>query len=84
MKTDKQKALEWFERYVIGSDPILITDSQFHKWREPIEAIRKALQEPVDLEALKKDESLADTVTELRILKGWNDCLDHLREKGII
>lgn len=67
------------------SEPIYLKEHM-----QDVETIRQALQRPqIDVEELKKDSSIFDgnqyvPTASCHFDKGWNDCIDHLNEKGYL
>lgn len=63
-------------------------------YRDPKKAIKawntRAETKPVDVEALKKSEKMLGVLIsngdneEYGYIKGWNDCLDHLKQKRVL
>lgn len=60
-------------------------DAATPKYYETKDTIRAALQqrEPVDLNALKKPSGKGQGFFITDYNQGWNDCIDHLKAKGV-
>ena len=43
-----------------------------------------ALEQPVDVEGLKKELVFDDNMNNPSHQRGWNDCVDHLTQRGLI
>lgn len=87
-KTDTRAALDGFDRMIRnGSWPNSI---------EPhLKTIRKALEQPKlsddEVDGLKQKDDIEIPWHEVHkdsfdsgFLNGWNDCIDHLKQKGVL